>query len=68
VEDIKEIGEVKWCLPGFLLKQKDCGEEIHILEVVGLLIEKIDEMAKPLMNYRKGGKMNILRVRLQERQ
>ena len=46
LEEIKEIGEIKWCLPGFMLKQKDCGKEMHILEVVGLLIEKIDEMVR----------------------
>lgn len=46
LEDIKEIGEIKYCFPELLLGQAKCKEAVHIPDVFDILILKIDEMVR----------------------
>ena len=55
MEDIKEIGEIKYCFPGILIEQEKCTEKVHIPDVFDILIEKIDELVRRVNELSKGG-------------
>lgn len=55
MKDIKEIGEIKWCMPEILLEQKDCTEKVHAPEVFDVLILKIDELVRRVNELSKRG-------------
>jgi len=46
LEEIKEIGEIKYCFPELLIEQKGCSEKVHIPDVFDIIIEKIDEIVR----------------------
>lgn len=46
LEDIKEIGEIKYCFPGILIEEKEGSDAVHIPKVLDILTRKIDEMVR----------------------